>query len=166
MSRRAVDEPTAGFAPGVVDLPQDRVDDAVALWTTAGLTRPWNDPWHDCRRALESSSSTVLAHFGAATGAADEAEAGVGEGRDDELLGTIMVGHDGHRGWVYYLAVAPERRGRGLGAMLVRAAEQWLRDRGVPKMMLMVRRENEAVRSFYERLGHKVQDVVTLGRFL
>lgn len=77
-----------------------------------------------------------------------------------------MVGHDGHRGWIYYLAVRTAHRGEGLGARLVHAAEDWLSRRRVPKVMLMIRSENADVREFYDRLGYSEQDVVTLGRFL
>ena len=65
---------------------------------------------------------------------------------DADLLGTVMVGHDGHRGWVYYLAVSPDCRGQGLGRQLVAAAESWCRDRGVPRVQLMVRASNSSVR--------------------
>ena len=77
-----------------------------------------------------------------------------------------MVGCDGHRGWVYYLAVAPERRRSGLGRTMMDAAEAWLRERGAPKIQLMVREDNEAALGFYEALGLERQKVVTLGRFL
>lgn len=143
--------------PALVELPDQAVPEAVALWREAGLTRPWNDPEADCRRALDGHGSTVLCLL---TG---EACRGTDPGR---VQGTVMVGHDGHRGWIYYLAVVAERRGQGLGERLVRAAEDWLRVRGIPKLMLMVRRENEAVRAFYDRLGYAEQEVVTLGRFL
>jgi len=76
-----------------------------------------------------------------------------------------MVGFDGHRGWVYYLAVSPDHRRKGLGRALMAAAEAWLRARGAPKIQLMVREENEAI-AFYEALGLERQKVVTLGRFL
>ncbi|GAA3049929.1 MULTISPECIES: GNAT family acetyltransferase [Actinomycetes] len=148
----------AGAAPGdVVELPTDAVPDAVALWHEAGLTRPWNDPEGDCRRALEGKESTVLCL------PPSRASDGASGGR---LRGTVMVGHDGHRGWIYYLAVRDDLRGQGLGERLVRAAEDWLRARGIPKLMLMVRRENQAVHAFYDRLDYTEQDVVTLGRFL
>lgn len=124
--------------------------DAVALWEDAALTRPWNDPVADLRRALSGSSSTVLA-------ACDD---------DDRLLGTAMVGHDGHRGWVYYLAVQSAEQRKGLGRQLMRACEAWLRERGVPKVQLMVRQTNQDVVSFYESLGYQDGEVVVLGRFL
>lgn len=77
-----------------------------------------------------------------------------------------MVGFDGHRGWVYYLAVDPGVRRRGLGRDMMEAAERWLRDRGAPKMQLMVRETNAAALGFYERLGLERQAVITLGKRL
>lgn len=121
----------------------------VALWRACGLCRPWNDPHADFRLALRSESAEVLV---------------AGEGRDPD--GAVMVGFDGHRGWVYYLAVAPDRRGRGTGRALMAAAEDWLRRRGAPKLQLMVREDNAAALGFYEALGLERQKVVTLGRFL
>jgi ribosomal protein S18 acetylase RimI-like enzyme len=132
------------------ELPESLWPDAVTLWKEAALTRPWNDPDADLRRAVLASSSAVLA-------ACDE---------NGKLLGTAMVGYDGHRGWVYYLAVQSGQRRKGLGRKLMRACEAWLRDRGAPKIQLMVRRENQAVVSFYESLGYTDGEVVVLGRFL
>ena len=129
-------------------LPERLREDAVSLWQDAGLTRPWNDPRADLDRALGSPASTVLA--------------AVEEGR---LAGTAMVGHDGHRGWVYYVAVHPSRRGQGLGRELMVAAEGWVAGRGIPKMQLMVRSTNTGTREFYERMGYAVQDTVVLGKF-
>lgn len=124
-------------------------DAVVALWRACGLTRPWNDPDRDFALALESGASAILV-----------ARAG------EALGGAVMTGFDGHRGWVYYLAVAPDRRGAGLGRALMAAAEQWLRDRGAPKLQLMVRTDNAAALDFYAALGLERQEVVTLGRFL
>ncbi|WAC61104.1 GNAT family acetyltransferase [Brevundimonas sp. SL130] len=125
-------------------------DEAViALWTSCGLTRPWNDPVADLNLAKNGATSTVLV-------AADEAG----------MSGTIMVGFDGHRGWIYYLAVDPERRRSGLGRCLMAAAQEWLTDKGAPKLQLMVRADNEAALGFYQRLGLERQDVIVLGRRL
>ncbi len=77
-----------------------------------------------------------------------------------------MVGHDGHRGWVYYLAVQSTEQRKGLGRQLMRACEEWVRERGVPKVQLMVRQANQGVISFYESIGYQDGEVVVLGRFL
>jgi ribosomal protein S18 acetylase RimI-like enzyme len=121
----------------------------VALWENCELTRPWNDPERDARLAIEGATSTIL---------------GLRDG--DALIGSVMAGFDGHRGWVYYLAVAPDRRRAGLGRALMEAAEAWLRERSAPKLQLMVRSGNAEALGFYEALGLERQDVVTLGRFL
>jgi ribosomal protein S18 acetylase RimI-like enzyme len=121
----------------------------VALWCACGLTRPWNDPDSDLAMALKTPTATVLV-------ATD----------GEQLTGSVMVGFDGHRGWVYYLAVGPEMRRAGLGRALMAAAETWLRERGAPKLQLMVREGNEAALGFYAALGLEVQPVVVLGRRL
>ena len=123
--------------------------DAVELWRRAGLTRPWNDAGADFRRAVAGPASAVL-----------------GVRIDGVLVGTAMVGHDGHRGWVYYLAVADAARGRGLGRALMTAAETWLVARAVPKIQFMVRTGNETVLEFYSHLGYERSDCVVLGRRL
>ncbi|MFM5923559.1 MAG: GNAT family acetyltransferase [Novosphingobium sp.] len=121
----------------------------VALWQAAGLTRPWNDAISDFDLALAGPASTILlAHEG------------------PDLVGSVMVGFDGHRGWVYYLASAPQRRGQGVGRALMQAAEMWLQERGCPKIQLMVRGDNAAAKGFYAAIGYELQDVVTIGRRL
>jgi ribosomal protein S18 acetylase RimI-like enzyme len=133
----------------VVEAGRGDAADVIALWHAAGLTRPWNDPAADFARSLDAADSAVLV---VRDGAA--------------LTGSVMVGYDGHRGWVYYLAVAPDHWRQGLGRTLMAAAEAWLRARGCPKIQLMVRAGNAEALGFYERLGMAPQDVVTLGRFL
>lgn len=121
----------------------------IALWERCGLTRPWNDPQSDFDRALVQPSSTILLV------------------RDEETItGSVMVGDDGHRGWVYYLAVDPAQRRSGLGRTLMAAAETWLKARGCPKIQFMVRTDNAQALGFYDQLGYAPQDVATLGRFL
>lgn len=133
----------------IAPLGLDDIPALQALWEACGLTRPWNDPQRDARLAIEGATSAIL---------------GLRDG--EALIASVMVGFDGHRGWVYYLAVAPDRRRQGLGRQLMAAAEAWLRDRGAPKLQLMVRTSNEAALGFYEALGLERQEVVTLGRFL
>ncbi len=121
----------------------------VALWQTAGLTRPWNDPHADFRMALAGPASTVLlAHA------------------DDAIAGAVMVGFDGHRGWVYYLGVDPARTRGGIRAKLMAAAEGWLKARDCPKLMFMVRSDNLATKAFYTALGYQDDAVVTMSRRL
>lgn len=124
-------------------------DGTIALWQAAGLTRPWNDPAADFALAVDGASSCVLL--------ATDREA---------VLGSVMVGFDGHRGWVYYLATAPGHRGQGVGRALMAAAEAWLKQRGSPKIQLMVRTDNLAAKGFYAAIGYEEQDVVTIGRRL
>ena len=131
----------------VSDLREDEIDAAVGLWREVNLTRPWNDPHADARLALAGETSTILA------------------GRlDGRLVATVMVGADGHRGWVYYLGVAPDCRGRHFGEAMMRAAEQWIIARGMPKLQLMVRHDNAAAIGFYEAIGYKQEAVVVLSR--
>lgn len=126
-------------------LSEDRIPEVVALWEATGLTRPWNDPAADARKALTNDGSTVLI------------------GTDgDTIVASAMVGFDGHRGWVYYVAVDPGWQGTGLGGVMMRAAEEWLRGRGVGKLQLMIREENHAVRSFYRRLGYQTEQVTVM----
>jgi ribosomal protein S18 acetylase RimI-like enzyme len=131
-------------------LPGPLYDAAIRLWHDSGLTRPWNDPAADLRRAAGGDSSAVLAAIS----------------DDDGLLATAMVGHDGHRGWVYYLAVDTAVRGRGLGREMMEACEAWVRSRDIPKIQLMVRSTNQATVAFYQRLGYADAEVVVLGRRL
>lgn len=133
----------------IADLRPDEIDAAAALWAACGLTRPWNDPQADAQLALASPSSTILA------------------GREGgPLVATVMAGFDGHRAWVYYLAVAPDRRTAGLGRAMMAAAEDWLRAKGAPRLNLMVRADNAEARGFYESLGYKPSDVTVFQRDL
>lgn len=124
-------------------------DAIMALWQACDLTRPWNDPATDFRKAIENAASDILLLSEA-----------------DTLIASVMTGYDGHRGWVYYLAVHPGHRRKGLGRRMMAAAEDWLRERGAPKIQLMVRGDNADAIAFYKTLGLGRQDVVTLGRRL
>ncbi|MEQ9662037.1 MAG: GNAT family acetyltransferase [Parasphingopyxis sp.] len=121
----------------------------IALWQRCGLTRPWNEPAADFAAALANPTSDVLLIADA-----------------DAPIASVMVGYDGHRGWVYYLAVDLAHRRAGLGRRMMAAAEAWLRERGAPKIQLMVREDNAAAIGFYEAIGLERQPVVTLGRRL
>ncbi len=118
-----------------------------ALWQACGLVRPWNDPMRDIERAQANPSSDIFVAVGGG------------------VAGSVMAGYEGHRGWVYYVAVAPEHRSQGLGERLMRHAEAWLAEVGAPKVMLMIREDNEAVRRFYEGLGYSVEPRTVMSRW-
>ncbi len=128
--------------------PADRAA-VIALWQACGLTRPWNPPEGDLDRALAGRCSAVLV--------AEENEA---------IQGSVMVGDDGHRGWVYYLSVDPAARQSGLGRRLMAASEAWLAARGVRKLELMVRDTNDATLGFYRALGYQREPVSVLSTWL
>ena len=154
MSTPSGDEPlspvlAAAPAPDgeFVEVTDADVDQVVELWRACGLTRPWNDPYLDIADARAGDSSTVLV-------------ARVG-GR---LAASAMAGYDGHRGWLYYVAVSPELQTTGLGRSAVVAAEAWLVARGARMIRLMVRTTNTDVLGFYARLGYTDQGCTVLGR--
>lgn len=85
---------------------------------------------------------------------------------DGEILGACQAGYDGHRGWLYGVAVSPAQRRRGIGAKLVETAVHSLSDRGCRKVNLQIRAGNTAVAEFYESLGFEVEDRLSMGRHL
>ncbi len=124
-------------------------DALIALWEACGLTRPWNDPATDIAFCTARPESTIL----------------IGE-TDGRIAAAVMTGHDGHRGWFYYLAVEPALQKAGHGRAMVQAAEAWLKARGVPKVMLMVRPENDKVHAFYDALGYEEEKRVIFAKRL
>ncbi|MDP1701794.1 MAG: GNAT family acetyltransferase [Aestuariivirga sp.] len=123
------------------------LENLVSLWKICELTRPWNDPYTDIQFARAGAASAILVGF-----------------LEERLVASVMVGHDGHRGALYYLAVDPKFQKRGFGKATVAAAEAWLRERGVWKINLMVRSDNEKAGRFYERLGYEVNPVQSFGK--
>lgn len=121
----------------------------VGLWKACGLTRPWNDPHRDIARKLLVRRDLFLVAVDAGA-----------------IVGTVMVGYDGHRGWINYLAVAPAHQRRGLGRTLMAEAEALLLREGCPKVNLQVRAGNEGVVAFYRRLGYDVEEMVSMGKRL
>lgn len=124
-------------------------EQTVALWQACGLTRPWNDPYKDIQRKLDEEPSLFI----------------VAE-RNGKIVGSVMAGYDGHRGWIYYLAVAPDVQSHGIGKRLVLEAEKKLLALGCPKIQLMIRQDNNAVDAFYRALGYAPSDVLVLGKRL
>ncbi|MCY1716825.1 GNAT family acetyltransferase [Microbacterium sp. SL62] len=127
----------------------DDEDAVVALWEESGLTRPWNDPRADIRRKLTVQPELFLVAVEA-----------------DRVVGSVMAGYDGHRGWLYYLATAASHRGQGIGRRLVAEAERLLEAMGCPKVQLMVRPDNTGARGFYDELGYEPFDTWATGRRL
>lgn len=121
----------------------------IALWERCELTRPWNEPRADLARARKKENSDVLV------------------GRDGQtIVATVMVGHDGHRGWVYYVAVDPDQHKKGYGRAIMAAAENWLRTCGVEKLQLLVRADNTRVQAFYETLDYNQQERIIYAKWL
>jgi len=141
------DDDTVDFIPR--DAGESDIDAVVRLWEVCQLTRWWNDPVADARGFLQHANARLL----------------VGE-TDGRTVATVAAGHDGHRGWLYYLGVHPNCRGRGYARQLVRAAEIWLHECGIVKAQLMLRGENQEAKGFYDALGYEVQAVGVYGRWL
>lgn len=121
----------------------------VALWRLCELTRPWNDPHKDIARKLTVQRELFRV-------------AVVG----GQVVGTVMAGYDGHRGWVNYLAVHPGHRKSGVGRRLMLDVERLLQAMGCPKLNLQVRGDNATALGFYEAIGYGRDDAVSLGRRL
>lgn len=121
----------------------------VHLWDACGLIHPWNDAPTDIAFARRGPNSAVL----------------VAEGSDG-IAAAVLVGHDGHRGAVYYVSADPARRGEGLGRLIMDAAEAWLIARGIWKLNLLVRKSNLDVIGFYKSLGYAEDATVALSKRL
>jgi ribosomal protein S18 acetylase RimI-like enzyme len=132
--------------------PYQSADEAgvVQLWRRCDLTRPWNDPAKDIARKLKVNPELFL----------------VAEADDGAVAGTVMVGYDGHRGWLNYVGVDPAHRRRGVGTALMREAERLLRERGCPKINLQVRSMNTQAVEFYRSLGFVIDEVTSMGKRL
>jgi ribosomal protein S18 acetylase RimI-like enzyme len=128
---------------------EDDTEAVVRLWQDCGLTRPWNDPHKDIARKLTVQPDLFL----------------VGE-ENGEVVATAMIGFDGHRGWVSYLAVDPARRGHGNASALMAEGERRLIELGCPKIMLMVRAESTDVVGLYDHLGYVTEQTVLMGKRL
>ncbi len=128
-------------------------DAVIALWESCGLVRPQNDPELDIARKLRVGAKWFLV-----------AEAASGLGATRRVVGTVMAGYEGHRGWINYLAVEPKSQRGGIGRALMIEAEDLLKAAGCPKINLQVRTGNAAVIGFYERLGFTQDDVLSMGK--
>ena len=121
----------------------------VALWRASGLVVPWNDPFEDIeRKLLVQSEMFLVATLGGS------------------LVATVMAGYEGHRGWINYLAVAPECRRQGLGRRMMDAAEARLRALGCPKINLQIRKSNVSAVGFYRSIGFIKDESISMGKRL
>jgi ribosomal protein S18 acetylase RimI-like enzyme len=141
--------PASGPALAVTEITDGDLADVITLWRRAGLVREWNDPTGDISLARRDGNATVL--LGRVDGAA---------------AASVLVGHDGHRGWVYYVSVDPDHRNKGYGRAIMQAAEDWLRARGILKLQLMVRGDNARVHAFYQSIGYYDQQRTTFAKWL
>lgn len=121
----------------------------IALWRECDLVKPQNDPHKDIARKLAVDPDLLLV--------------GTLEGR---IVASVMVGYEGHRGWINYLAVAREHRQNGFARLMMEEAERLLRLRGCPKINLQVRESNLDVLRFYAKLGYFVDQSICLGKRL
>ncbi len=121
----------------------------VEIWRACGLIVPHNDPQKDIARKLRVNPEWFL----------------VGEEKG-VVVASCMVGYEGHRGWINYLAVAPHRQRRGIAAKMMQEAEWLLRAAGCPKINLQIRASNVAVIRFYESIGFKQDQVLSMGKRL
>lgn len=134
----------------VAVIADDDIATVVALWERCGLTKPWNDAAADIALARRGDNATIL----------------IGRDDDGAIVASVMVGYDGHRGWVYYVSVDPDHRGKDYGRTIMAAAEDWLRARGIAKLMLLVRSDNANVKAFYETLDYAEQDRIVYAKWL
>jgi ribosomal protein S18 acetylase RimI-like enzyme len=128
----------------------DDEESIVALWRTCGLETSYNDLAQDFRFARAKPNSDIL----------------VGVSPEGRIVGSVMAGHDGHRGWLYYVATAPDCQLQGIGRQMVAAGEEWLRDRRVVKVMLLVRDTNTQVVNFYNHIGFEAIPRVVMQKWL
>lgn len=129
-------------------LPEDEKE-VIELWQRCALTRAWNDPALDIKRKLKVNPELFLVGL-----------------INSQLVATAMGGYDGHRGWIYYLAVDPDHQRKGLGRQIMKMVEHKLLDMGCPKLNLQVRDDNKDVVAFYQNIGYRVEERVSMGKRL
>lgn len=123
-------------------LHEDDYQKLLKLWASAG--------WIDVR---QTDTPEALAKFLARNPSCNfAAYAGT------RLVGAVLAGHDGWRGYLYHMAVKPDYRGRGIGAQLVRAAVGSIKKEAIPKVHCLVKRDNMAAQQFWESCGFKLRD--------
>ncbi|MDQ8184859.1 GNAT family acetyltransferase [Pelagicoccus sp. SDUM812002] len=127
----------------------DDRDSLVRLWNDCGLTVPRNHPDRDIERKLRVNPEWLVVGIEGGT-----------------LVASVVIGYEGHRGWINYLAVDPTQRGKGFAEQLMSFAEESLSEAGCPKINLQIRSSNKGVRLFYEKLGYAIDPVISMGKRL
>jgi ribosomal protein S18 acetylase RimI-like enzyme len=123
--------------------------EVIALWERCNLVRPVNNPQKDIERKLKVNPELFLIGL-----------------IDGKVVATAVGGYEGHRGWVNYLGVDPSQQKKGLGRQIMRALEEKLLEKGCPKLNLQVLTTNTEAMKFYERIGYKKDDVISMGKRL
>ncbi|MBD2411706.1 GNAT family acetyltransferase [Nostoc calcicola FACHB-389] len=127
----------------------DDEQQVIELWHQCNLVVPWNDPKRDIELKLQFQPHLFLV-----------------AAKDDLIVASIMVGYEGHRGWINYLAVLPNYQRQGIGWLMMNAAEAELKKLGCPKVNLQVRSSNKSVIAFYEKIGFTDSNVISMGKSL
>lgn len=140
---------TSSLEPSIRHFEESFRHDVIGLWEKCGLTRAWNDPNKDIDRKLTDKNGAFFVLL-----------------LGNQLIGSVMASYDGHRGSIYYLSVDPDHQSSGLGKLLMDHCETFLQELGCPKINLFVRRGNEQVLQFYEKLGYTEDQAVPLGKRL
>ncbi|BAY08970.1 GNAT family acetyltransferase [Calothrix sp. NIES-2098] len=131
--------------------PYQEQDEAqvINLWYQCNLVVPWNDPKQDIEFKLQVQPELFLVGL-----------------METKVVATIMAGYEVHRGWLNYLAVAPEYQRQGIGKYMVAQATIKLKSMNCPKINIQIRNSNTDVIEFYENLGFKIDDVISMGKHL
>jgi ribosomal protein S18 acetylase RimI-like enzyme len=133
-----------GIRPFVIE----DTDAVLEVWSLAGMTTPERNPRADIQKKLRHSPESFFV--------------GVLEGR---VVATVMVGYDGHRGWIYSLAVRPDLQRKGIGSQMMEEAENWLRQHGCPRAKLQIDEARSDVAGFYKKLGYEAQPLVSMAKW-
>lgn len=137
----------------MIDIRSYRMDDeleVIQLWKKVFPETPLhNDPLRDIQSKLKIQPGLFLVAV-----------------NDRLLVGSAMAGYDGHRGWIYYLAVDPAYRREGIGTALMKEAEGLLAQKSCPKLNLQIRENNSELQAFYEKLGYSVEERISMGKQL
>jgi ribosomal protein S18 acetylase RimI-like enzyme len=121
----------------------------VDLWRRCNLIVPWNDPVEDIQKKVDFQPELFFVAL-----------------LNGQVIGSIMVGYEGRRGWLNYLGVLPDYQKQGYGRKLVERAIDELRKLGCLKVNVQIRNSNSSAVGFYKRLGFKGDNVVSLGKRL